>query len=151
MPAERFWSWVVANEPTLRTVGDHHAPILDELLEQLHAYSPGLFFELGGIAGETTELIISAEGKAERFDAVKALVAAAPPLDGWEFIAFKPAHGFTFVTEHGRARIDAAKARFLPLESATKPDQLLRRIVLRHRRRRRRSGHLDRRDQRVIE
>jgi hypothetical protein len=39
------------------------------------------------------------------------------------FIAFKPAHGFTFVTEHGRARIEAAKSWFLPLESSAKQDQ----------------------------
>ena len=123
-PAEQFWTWVVANAETLRDVCDRDAPILDELLEQLHAYRPGLYFELGGTPGETTELIISAEGVAERFDAVRELVAAAPALDGWEFIAFKPAHGFTFVTEHGRARIDAARSWFLPMESAARPDQL---------------------------
>lgn len=119
----RFWTWVAAREQSLRAITDRDAPILDELLERLHACSPGLFFELGGTPGDTTELIITAEGVAERFDAVRQVVRAAPALTGWEFIAFKPAHGFAFVTQHGQARIDAARSWFLPLESASRPDQ----------------------------
>ena len=102
-PAARFWSWFAANASALRTVAGSE----DLLLDRLHGYCPELFFEIGGAPGGATELIITAEGDRSRFDAVRALVAAAPALVGWTFIAFRPPQGFAFVTRHERAEIDA--------------------------------------------
>jgi hypothetical protein len=48
-------------------------------------------------------------------------VEAAPRIDGWKFVAFKPAAGFGFVTQYESARIDASKSWFMPLESKLEP------------------------------
>ena len=56
-PADRFWEWIAANQRALRRSPASDAPILDELLERLHAYDPDVYFLIGGIPGGTTELI----------------------------------------------------------------------------------------------
>jgi len=127
--AEEFWAWVVANERKLREASNANDPVLDDLLRQLHAYCSDLYFEIGGVVDGATELIITAEGNSSYFDAVRRLVELAPALPGWKFVAFKPPHGFAFVTKHGRATINAAKAWFLVLTSASRPDLLGLRIA----------------------
>jgi hypothetical protein len=119
--AAAFWTWLHDHQAELRAVvgdamtGDE--PILDDLLAALQAFDDGLYFLLGGERDGTVELIITAEGDSDRFPAVRALVDAAPPLPGWEVIAFKPALGFDVVIRHDRATIDAKAAWFLPLAS----------------------------------
>jgi hypothetical protein len=118
-----FWKWVSSHAQELRRRLEGADPLLDDVRNELHRYCPELYFEVGGLPGATTALIITAEGNSSAFDAVRALVDAAPSLPGWEFIAFKPAQGFAFVTEHGRARIDASRSWFMPLESKSAPTQ----------------------------
>ena len=62
--------------------------ILDELLDNLHAYCDKLYFNIGGEYGGQQELTITAEGKTDYFDAVEELIKEAPELEGWSFIAF---------------------------------------------------------------
>lgn len=123
--ADRFWLWFTANAQQLRPIeASRKEAHLDEVLEHLHAYAPKLFFEIGGAPDGPTELVITAPGDRELFHAVEALIARAPSLDGWRFIAFKPAHGFDFVTEYGATRLDPAKCWFMPLTSTRQPGQL---------------------------
>lgn len=123
--ATAFWTWLVENQARLRAHGDpEQGPILDEIEERLHEYDPGLYFELGGKPGGTVELVITAEGKRERFPAVKDLIACAPALEGWAFIAFKPAHGFDFETRYGDAKVDPKTCWFLPMRSARDPERV---------------------------
>ena len=121
MPARAgaFWRWVVEHEAELRAViaePTGEEPVLETLLEQLHAVDPNLYYLLGG--DETGhELIITAEGELRSFPAVQALVQAAPTLAGWQFIAFKPPMGCDFVLRHESASIDASQTWFLPAPS----------------------------------
>lgn len=122
--AAEFWAWIVRNQGRLReTDGKDRQALFDQLLECLQAFREDLFFEIGGFPGGTTELIITAEGKSDLFDDVRALVASAPALPGWKFIALKPAAGFDFVTVYEGARIDPKTSWFLPLASAEHPDR----------------------------
>lgn len=120
-----FWRWFAANQARFRSVeGPSKEALLDELGEHLEAYCAGLFFEIGGTPGGTTELIITAEGRRSLFGAVRELIASAPVLDGWELIAFKPAQGSDFVTNYEGARVDPKACWFLPLESPSDPERL---------------------------
>jgi hypothetical protein len=58
------------------------------------------------------EFIITAEGNVAHFPAVEALVASAPAMAGWQFIAFKPPMGHELVLKHEGAVIDGEKTWF---------------------------------------
>jgi hypothetical protein len=45
-----------------------------------------------------------AEGRREFFPHVRRLVAAAPPIDGWRVVAFKPKQGTEDRHEHDHRR-----------------------------------------------
>jgi hypothetical protein len=91
-----FWRWFRANGD--RTLGcvmssdeETRERASDEVHEALAQALPGVVFAFGGqIDGEYKEFVISADGKRELFDAVKAFVAAAPDIPGWKIVAFRP-------------------------------------------------------------
>jgi hypothetical protein len=58
------------------------------------------------------ELIISAEGKKELFPLVEKVIAQAPQVAGWKFIALKPAMGFDFDHETEGKHLDPRKFWF---------------------------------------
>ena len=119
--ADRFWSWFVENEERFRDVDvPEKEALLDEILEHVHEYCDQLYFETGGDPAGPWELIISAGGDRDHFAEVSALVAAAPDVEGWEFIAFKPASGFEFVTDYEGLRLDPQEMWFLPVVSGSK-------------------------------
>lgn len=119
---ERFWSWFRSNEVRFRDLEvPHKELLLNELLEKLQEFSGELWFELGGRPDGPRELVITAEGNADSFDDVRCLVRAAPQVPGWEFIAFKPAQGFDFVTEYEGVTVAPEATWFLPLQSSSDP------------------------------
>ena len=73
---------------------------LDALLEQLHLYCADLYFEMGGFPDEEQELIITAEGQADLFGAVYEVIAEAPILKSWKFIALKQPVSVYIVVGH---------------------------------------------------
>lgn len=108
----------------------HDEALLDEILEHLQRYCSELWFEIGGHPDHDRELIISAEGKSEFFDDVRRLVACAPEVAGWRFIAFKPAQGFEFRTEYEGIEVDPSTSWFLPMHSVSDPSGLGLRIAV---------------------
>ncbi|MGF1688870.1 hypothetical protein L4C36_19675 [Photobacterium japonica] len=121
---EAFWQWFEANTSKIESYkeGDDEA-ILDEILTHLHAYNSSLYYEFSTNL-EPNELVITAEGDPDQVDSVMNLVSAAPDVAGWAFIAFKPAHGFTFITTYEGVDYDPAKLWFLPLSSKNNPQAL---------------------------
>jgi len=123
--AAQFWEWFQSNEDRFRHVeGPDKEALLDEILANLHQYCEGLAFEVGGHPEGPRELIISADGDRARFGQVDTLVTLAPVVEGWEFVAFKPAMGFEFVTEYKDVRLDPREMWFLPLKSKVNPNSL---------------------------
>jgi len=111
-----FWRWFERNETRFREIEEaSREALLDELLEALHAYSPNLWFETGTADDGVSELIISAEGNADYFSDVRLLIAAAPVIAGWRFLAFKPANGFGFTTQYEGTTFSPDATWFLPL------------------------------------
>jgi len=132
MPDPRtFWTWFSVAVPRLqRFKHGRDEALLDELQDHLQSYSSGLWFEIGGHPDGPMELVISAEGDTDYFDDVKALVASAPSIDGWTFVAFKPAQGFGFTTEYEGITVDPAKSWFLPMHSTNDPSELGLRVAV---------------------
>jgi hypothetical protein len=91
----RFWQWFERHADRLSTAvfSQDTAAREDafaELREATDAVEPGLVLEFGYGREDTLQLIVSADGKPERVDAVKDFVASAPALAGWEVLAFRP-------------------------------------------------------------
>lgn len=93
-PYEDFWNWFKNNEKhfyrILKQKGDINDQFFDPLLEKLNSIREGYYF-LAGMNGDTAELVFTADGKVKNIVFVEDLVAAAPVIAGWEFIASKPA------------------------------------------------------------
>jgi hypothetical protein len=126
-PVSAFWRWFAANEARFRAVaiaGTARDALLDEIQEQLHTVNPQLYFEIGSARGGPTQLVITAAGRRDLFAVVHDLVVAAPALEGWSFVALKPAAGFEFEAQYGAATVDPEACWFLPLESAAEPGRL---------------------------
>lgn len=117
-----FWLWFERNASMFRDLEvPEKEDLLDELLAVLHAYCENLWFETGTADDGVHELIISAEGNVEHFSAVRRLVASAPRIARWRFIAFKPANGFDFTTNYDGITFSPEATWFLPLQSAHDP------------------------------
>ncbi|MDH5830629.1 hypothetical protein QFW80_08895 [Luteimonas sp. M1R5S18] len=128
-----FWLWFERNEQRFRNVEvDDKEQLLDEILEQLHAYCPNLWFEIGRADDGVCELIVTAEGDIDHFSAVRTLIAAAPPVPGWRFLAFKPAMGFEFDTSYAGITFSPEATWYLPLRSSSDPSALGLRVGYAH-------------------
>ena len=120
-----FWAWFEQNEEKFRDVEvPEKEQLLDELLDALHNYCEHLWFETGRAEDGCNELIISAEGDTSYFSAVRTLIATAPPIVGWRFVAFKPGTGFDFDTCYEGITFSPKAAWFLPLRSSSDPSGL---------------------------
>lgn len=129
----RFWTWFERNEARFRNIRlPEDDGLLDEIQERLQAYCPELWFETGRADDGCNELIVSAEGQTGFFSAVRTLVAAAPLIPGWRFIAFKPAQGFEFETGYEGISFSPKATWYLPLRSRSNPDALGLRIGYAH-------------------
>jgi hypothetical protein len=102
-----FWRWFSASEARFRAVsGPDSETLLDELHGHLQDFCSDLYFEIGGAPNGPVELVISAGGNRSVFPCVRELVALAPQLPGWHFIAFKQPQGFDFTTERNGVVLD---------------------------------------------
>lgn len=82
-----FWTWFAARAAL---ACDDDAPaLLAELQRALDTIAPGALAELELAPGGRT-LVVSAGGRGEVVAAVEALVASAPPIDGWSVVALRP-------------------------------------------------------------
>lgn len=115
----QFWNWFKDNNKAyvfLNSVdGETKEKLLNDFLEQLHKYCDNIYFEIGGYPDEDQELIITAEGDKNYFDQVEELVNAAPKIDGWTFIAFKPPMPDNFESKWDDLELNTENMWFLPL------------------------------------
>ena len=107
MTDEPLWSWLIARQDELSVT--RPAEVADAIAAEL---DDDLAVEVRDDLGER-RVVISANRDAARFDHVRALVAAAPRLSRWRFIALRPAQGWDFEF-HTDRRIDARALAFAP-------------------------------------
>ncbi len=86
----RFWKWFTENEERLYNFQNDQMKIFNETAKELNKINRYLVFEFGVKEGEKREFVISANGMKEAFPAVEALYYAAPKLERWDFIKFRP-------------------------------------------------------------
>ena len=89
-PQEAFWAWFVENTDFLKQHDTNQDPVLDEVERRLHEVHKGLVFEIGQASDGIYDFIVSADGIQEVFPAVVELAKAAPRIEGWRIISFRP-------------------------------------------------------------
>jgi len=89
-PEQDFWNWFRANDATLFNFEQNREETFDRLAAAMKKIHPSLTFEFGPVKNGTREFIISADGIRDAFPAVERLYAAAPKLDHWIWIKFRP-------------------------------------------------------------
>ena len=87
---EVFWRWFITNQEHVFRFEADKERVLDEILAKLRAYRNGLVFEISIEKNGIREFIISADGLKELLPSVTKLVSAAPTLQNWKFVAFRP-------------------------------------------------------------
>ena len=100
-PKQRFWQWFEANEagihemvvsilrPKVDIQEVNQLPTWKNLHRQLAKVHPGLVFQFGYVAPTVLEFLVSAGGNRELIHCTKELVAQAPSLPRWKFVAFR--------------------------------------------------------------
>lgn len=131
---QQFWTWFKENEAKFYFLDQVEDPatkeeLLDELLFHLHEYCDELYFEVGGLPDEKQDLIITAQGKPDFFPQVDSLVNAAPELEHWNIIAFKPAVVGSTV-EYNGIKLQSDSMYFDPLENNKAPNKIGIRVFL---------------------
>lgn len=122
----QFWEWFEENNKayTFLDSVDHEVKekLIDELLERLHRFSDGIYFEIGGPPDGNRELIITAEGNKKYFQKVEELIDSAPQINGWSFIAFKPPMAGHFKSKWSELELNTEDLWFRPLSNKNNPD-----------------------------
>ena len=121
MTSDEFWQWMSDNSAELLRA---QGPVVaDQVEERLREIDDRLGVEVSD-PGEPRELIITAWSRADAFPAARELVAAAPPLPGWQIIALKPPRGFEFGFDMDGLEINAAELKFEALSARQDPKLL---------------------------
>lgn len=90
-----FWNWFQKNEKTffnvVKTNKDIEKRFFEKLSPKLAKLKDGYYFLAGMCDDATVELIFTADGNTKNIVFIEELVGHAPIIDGWKFIALKPA------------------------------------------------------------
>lgn len=114
MSNETFWSWFSQESKALRDLdSDALARRIGEALEE-HVGEIGVEVSDDEEDG-ALDVVLTAHREPLHFQTVKALVAAAPEVQGFRFVPLKPANGFDFTLEADGVELDASSLRFEPL------------------------------------
>ncbi len=85
-----FWKWFQTNEAMLFDFDRDQEAVFDRLAGEMHKVHQSLTFEFGPKENGRREFVISVDGIKDAFPSVEALYAAAPTLERWQFIKFRP-------------------------------------------------------------
>jgi len=121
---DEFWRWFEAHLSDFTALTDSTGGFWDVALAALKRLDKHLWFEMSRPDDDDREFIVTAEGHKEAFPLVEALVARAPKIGGWQFIALKPPMGFDFETTYEGILFDPRAMWFLPLNSSSRPEEL---------------------------
>jgi hypothetical protein len=116
-----FWKWFIEHEGELSSFDPNQEAererIFDGLALELQKVDPNLAFEFGPNESKR-EFVISAAGIRSAFPAVVSLAAAAPTLERWKVIAFRPRRPPTAVKFRDKC-VDAREVLFTLLDNGS--------------------------------
>ena len=121
---KEFWAWFATHDLEFLRLGTADDPFWNLALEQLKKVDENFWFELSHHRHPAREFIVTAEGHVESFPMAEELVRLAPKIEGWTFIALKPAQGFQFTTNYEGTLFDPHQMWFLPLQNESRPGDL---------------------------
>src|SRR5262245_13128506 len=116
-PASDFWSWFAAVAPRIRAKGCAALPeISDDVSIAFEKSYPDLSWEIIPSESCPWAFCVSAEGNHKLFDQVKSAVQDAPPVRGWEIVAFRQRGSLDAVIEFhgGKLSYDDIWCRVMP-------------------------------------
>ena len=86
-----FWQWFQQNEVRLFSFEKDRDKVFDDLSNAMKKVHPDLTFEFSPVLKDGhREFVISAGGIKGAFPSVEALYAAAPKMQRWKFVKFRP-------------------------------------------------------------
>ena len=85
-----FWTWFQANLDFLTQYDTNTAAVTRVVGSRLQNVDRGLTYEMGRAPDGVYEFIVSAGGNRDVFPEVRRLVRAAPAIENWRIIAFRP-------------------------------------------------------------
>jgi hypothetical protein len=107
-----FWKWFQNNEAMLFDFERDQEAVFDRLAGEMHKVHPSLTFEFGPKENGRREFVISADGIKDAIPSVESLYAAAPALERWQFIKFRPRRN-PFDIEYGGVSVKASSVSVL--------------------------------------
>jgi hypothetical protein len=110
-----FWNLFRRRAVDLTASVSTDSPAYNALLDHLHRIDPGLYLEFCANPG-ACEMIVTADGDRSLFSLARAVVAAAPVIDGWTIRALKPQIGCPETTQCEGLTLRLADITFDPLE-----------------------------------
>jgi len=119
---ENFWRWFEDRRSDFDALEDTGQPFWDEALKQLHRVHKNLRFEVSVAEAGIREFIFTAEGEVEAFPVADALVAQAPEIPGWTFVALKQPRGFDFAFDYEEIDFDPKTMWFGVLRNSSMPN-----------------------------
>ena len=109
-----FWTAVGPNLQVVHDLRHEQDSLLGLVTTHLHRLDPDLTCELGTARDGVFELIVSADGRSRLIPTVRALVASAPAIKNWRFIAFRPRLGTSFGVKYEGYNLDPKALWFRP-------------------------------------
>lgn len=123
-----FWQWFAAHQQrffaAVKAPERIEADFFDELSPQLDLVNEALYFLAGMADDHTAELVFTVDGDLKTIVFAEELVAAAPALPGWRFLALKPAATEDInLTMNGR-EYGTDNIHFYPTTDPNYPDEI---------------------------
>lgn len=112
-----FWSLFRATANELAASESADCAAYDLLLAGLQKVDAGLSLEFSAPDRGAGELIVTADGNRDLFPIARAVVAAAPEVDGWTIRALKPRLGLPETARWGDLTVNIDTMVFEPLEN----------------------------------
>lgn len=88
-PIEKFWNWFKLNEKSLRDFQKNPDKTLTQVLDNIKKIQSGLAVEFEPPKNDIINVTISADGDRNNFTIVQEIVAKAPKIEGYSFVAFR--------------------------------------------------------------
>lgn len=126
---DTFWGWFAKNEKQylerLKADKEQTPEVLNEILEQVQAYHPGVYGLMGFSDDDTLEFVFTVDGIVKNIVFVEDLVAKAPQFDHWIFTCLKPQYGnYDFSINYYGFDFDKHKLKFFSKIDDNYPDEI---------------------------